>query len=139
MLRVIDVRCGFVTGVSRGDVSIWTSLALKGAWSGVVGGVPICFGRGEGSKGEYGGVFTRGLQKGLSISAEAIRVWLHGILDRELGLVIGSLGSLLMVVCESERVNGGVVVESWVGGLGLVLGSAIVESGDEQGLSLGAS
>lgn len=31
------------------------------------------------------------------------------------------------------------MVESWVGGLGLVLGSAVVESGDEQGLTLGAS
>ena len=55
-----------------GDVSISTSLAFKGAFSGV--GESVCLGRGEDSKGEYGGVFTRGLLKGLSISAEAIRV-----------------------------------------------------------------
>ncbi len=73
-LGVIDVRSGVTGGVLRGDVSIFTSLAFKGACSGVAGGVLACLGRGEDCKGEDGGVFTRGLQKGLSISAEAIRV-----------------------------------------------------------------
>lgn len=74
MLRVIDGCDGVTGGVSRGDVSMCTSLAFKGACSGVAGGVLACLGRGEDCNGEYGGVFTRGLQKGLSISAEAIRV-----------------------------------------------------------------
>lgn len=73
MFRVV-VRSGVTGGVSRGDVSTCTSLAFKGACSGVGGGVLIGLERVEESKGEYGGVFTRGLRKGLSISAEAIRV-----------------------------------------------------------------
>lgn len=79
-LRVTDVRFGVARGVSWEDVSICTSMAFEGVWSGVGGGVAICLGSGEGRKGEEGGVFTRGLQKGLSISAVAIRVRLHGIL-----------------------------------------------------------
>lgn len=37
---------------------------------------------------------------------------------------------VVCVVCESGQVNGGVLVVSWVVGLGLVLGSASVEFGD---------
>lgn len=51
-----------------------------------------------------------------------------------------SVGSSLVVVCESGQVNGGVLVASWVAGLGLVLGSASVRSRNtsvgEPGLSL---
>lgn len=74
VLGVICVRSGVTGGVSWGDVSIFTSLAFKGACSGVGGGMLVCLGRVEVCTGEYGGVFTRGLRKGLSISAEAIRV-----------------------------------------------------------------
>lgn len=81
MLRVIVVRSGVARGVSREDESICTSWAFKAECSGMGGGVLICLETGEDCKGEYGGVFTQGLQKGLSISAEAIRVRLHGILD----------------------------------------------------------
>lgn len=70
----MDVLSGVTGGVSRGDLSICTSLGCKGACSGEGEGVLACLGRDEDSKGEYGGVFTRGLEKGLSISAEAIRV-----------------------------------------------------------------
>jgi len=57
-----------------GAVSMCTFLAVKGSHSGMGGGVPFCLGRGEHSKGEYEDVFTQGLEKDLSISAEAIRV-----------------------------------------------------------------
>lgn len=81
VIGVKDGRCGVSGGVSRGEVSISTSLAFKGACSGVGGDVLICLASGEDSKGEYGGVFTRGLRNGLSISAEAIWVRLNGTLD----------------------------------------------------------
>lgn len=52
----------------------------------------------------------------------------------------GSSLVVVCVVCESGQVNGGVLVVSWVVGLGLVLDSASVEFGDasvgEPGFSL---
>lgn len=81
MLRLVDVGLGDARGVSMEDVSICTSVAFKDVWSGVGGGVHARLGRGEGCTGESGGVFTQGLQRGFSISAEAIRVLLHGTLD----------------------------------------------------------
>lgn len=58
-----------------------TSVAFKDAWSGVGGGVHARLSMGEGCRGESGGVFTQGLHRGFSISAEAMRVRLHGTLD----------------------------------------------------------
>lgn len=81
MLRATAVRSGVSGGVSVGEVSICTNVAFKGTSSGVGGGVLVCLGMDVDNKGEYEGVFTRDLQKGLSISAEAIRVRLNGILD----------------------------------------------------------
>lgn len=81
MLRLMDVGWGVARGVSVGDVSICTSVAFNAAWSGGGGGVHAALGMGEGCRGESGGVFTQGLQRGFSISAEAIRVLLHGTLD----------------------------------------------------------
>lgn len=80
-LKVTAVSSGVAGGVSAGDVSMCTSRAFKGTWSGVGGGVPIRLVSGRGSKGEQGGVLIQGLQRGLSISAEAIRVRLQGTLD----------------------------------------------------------
>lgn len=91
-------------------MSICTSLALRGMLSGVGGGVLVCLGRGEDSKGEYGrfGAGTgHGLLKGFSISAEAIRVGMHVTLDGEDGgdgLV--DAGTLPLFVWESTRVKG---------------------------------
>lgn len=81
MLRLVDVSLGVARGVSMEDVSICTSMAFKDAWSGVGGGVHARLGMGEDCSGGSGGVFTQGLQRGFSISAEAIRVLLHGMLD----------------------------------------------------------
>lgn len=97
-------------------------MAFKGAWSGVSGGVLSSLGRGERcERGESGGVFARDLHRGLSISAEAIRAWLHGTLDWEEGLATGSGGS-------SAVVEAGVSHLSLIVGLVLTSGCASVES-----------
>lgn len=44
----MDVSLGVDRGVSIGDVSMCISVAFKGEWSGVAGGVHSCLGRGEG-------------------------------------------------------------------------------------------
>lgn len=80
MLILVDVILGVPRGVSMEDVSICTSVAFNDAWSGVGGGVHALLGKGEGCRGESGGVLTQGLQRGFSISAEAMRVLLHGML-----------------------------------------------------------
>ena len=71
-------------------------------------------------------MFTHGSKKGLSISSEAMRLWLHGILDGEEGLGTGA--GAICVVGESRKLTGGVVLVS--GGGGLVLGGGSGESGD---------
>lgn len=131
-LGVTDDGRGVTGGVSRGDVSICTNVAFRGARSGVDRGVPVCVGGSEDSKGEYGGVFTRSLRKGLSISAEAIRVWLHGTLLSEEGLASGSPGSSSPVV-SAVRESDGVLVASGVAGPGLTSGGA------SEGFSLGGA
>lgn len=77
----MDVSSGVARGVSMEDVSIWTTVAFKDARSGVGGGVHARLGMGVGFRGDSGGVFTQGLHRGFSISAKAIRVLLHGMLD----------------------------------------------------------
>lgn len=137
-LRLMDASLGVDRGVSIGDMSMCISVAFKGKWSGVDGGVHSCLGRGEGWWGESGDVFMLGLQRGFSISAAAIRVMLHGMLDWEEGLVTGLIRSSLGVISvgsESRQVQG---VLSGTKGIesGLVLVGAS-ESGDKAAFSPG--
>lgn len=97
-------------------------MALKGALSGVSGGVLSSLESGESCElGEWGGVFARDLHRGLSISAEAIRAWLHGMLDWEDGLATGSGGSSAVVEAAVSNL-------SLMAGLVLLLGSTSVDS-----------
>lgn len=43
----MDVSSGVARGVSIGDVSMCISVAFRGEWSSVDGGVHNCLGRGE--------------------------------------------------------------------------------------------
>lgn len=80
MLTLVDLSLGVARGASVEDTSIWTSVSFKGARSSVGGGVHGRLGMGEVCRGESADAFTQGLHRGFSISAEAIRVLLHGSL-----------------------------------------------------------